>query len=403
MLWVVYTTAYIGRANYAASIVTIIKQGIFTNTQAGLIGTIYFFCYGGWQLVNGMITDKVSPFKIILIGLTGSAVANIFMGLNSNYVVMAVIWGLNGILQAMIWAPVLYIISNIIHSDLRYKACLYIASTFPVGTLIAYFLAMICSNLKWNYVFFMSASIMFIVVFLFFLTYKKVNKLLTYREVSSNEKTKEPSNKINIKLSKLLVISGVSLVIVAVMLHGMLKEGIMTWVPTMISETYQTTPAFSIFITMILPIINLGGAFISTFIFEKLTKRNEVLSSLFIMGFAVLPLSVILFIGEIPLAVSIVMLSLTTVSMSAFNHIYMTLAPLRFKNYNRTATITGIFNSVTYLGCATANFGFGWLSNIFGWRNSVFFWIGIAVIAVFFCMISLKNWKKFTQNLDEEI
>lgn len=391
--WLVYASAYVGRLNFSAALVNIINQDVFTKSQAGLIGTIFFFCYGGGQLINGIVADKLSPFKLIFTGISLSAIANFLMFVSRSYVVMAVIWGFNGIAQSMLWASILFIISNVIHVDMRYKACLYIASSIPTGTLTAYIIAIISSRFQWYTVFGMSAVVLAIAAVIWWIVSSKVIKLLEFTEVSiSDTKNKSFANE---NLGKLIVISGVVIVMFAVMLHGMLKEGIMTWVPTMITETYNVTPTFSIFVSMILPIINLGGAYITTFIFDKVTKKNEIITSVYIMAFTVLPLTVLLFIGKIPLLISVIMLSLITMMMHAFNHVYITLVPLRFKQYNRTATITGIFNSITYAGCAISNYGFGLLSDIFGWRNTVFFWIGVAVIAVIFCVVTIKRWNKF--------
>ena len=388
--WLAYAAAYVGRLNFSASLATIIDQGVFTKSQAGLIGTVFFFCYGGGQLISGIIADKLSPYKLIITGLFLSSVANVLMFTSRNYIVMSVIWGFNGIAQSMLWAPVLFIISNILHTDLRYKACLYIASSNVIGTLAAYVIAMVCSRLRWDIIFIISAAIMSGVAVIWCVVSFKIP--LTY-EITDNKNTiAQP----RVKFNKLLISSGMIILLFPVMMHGMLKEGIMTWVPTMITETYKVTPTFSIFVSTILPVMNLGGAYTATYLFEKITKRHEIITSVYLMSFIIIPLIVLLFVGNIPLLVCIAMLALTTMTMHAFNHVYITLVPMRFRKYNVTATVTGIFNSITYLGCAVSNFGFGWLSDVFGWKNSIFFWIGIAVFAVILCVFTVRQWSKFT-------
>ena len=389
--WLAYAAAYVGRLNFSASLATIIDQGVFTKSQAGLIGTVFFFCYGGGQLISGIIADKLSPYKLIFTGLTLSVFANFLMYTSRNYILMSVIWGFNGIAQSMLWAPVLFIISNILHQDIRYKACLYIASSNVVGTLIAYVIAAICSEFKWNIIFIISSVIMSAVTVIWVIVSSKIP--MTTEITEHQNIITEP----RIKFNKLLILSGVIIMMIPVMIHGMLKEGIMTWVPTMITETYKVTPTFSIFISMILPIINLCGAYIASYLFEKITKRHEIITSVYLMSFIIIPLIVLLFIGNIPLLICIAMLALTTMTMHAFNYVYITLVPMRFRKYNVTATVTGIFNSIAYVGCAVSNFGFGWLSDVFGWKNSIFFWIGIAVFAVIICLFVIKRWSEFLE------
>ena len=390
--WLAYASAYVGRLNFSAALATIIDQGVFTKSQAGFIGTVFFFCYGAGQLFSGIIADRFSPYKLIFTGLTLSAAANFFMFALNNYILITIVWGFNGIAQSLLWASVLFIISNILHEDIRYKACINIASSNVVGTLIAYIIAMICSGFRWNTVFAVSAIIMAAVSLIWLYVSMKIAKA-EYKVIQTESESVEAGSPI--KFRKLLTVSGIIIVMFAVMLHGMLKEGIMTWVPTMITETYQVKPVFSIFVSMILPVINLGGAYFATYLFEKITKRNEIITSVYIMSFIIIPLIVILFIGRIPLLLCIITLAMITMAMHAFNHVYITLAPLRFHRYNSTAKVTGIFNSMAYAGCAVSNFGFGWLSDIFGWKNTVYFWIGIAVIAVVFCLLTIKRWGKF--------
>jgi OPA family glycerol-3-phosphate transporter-like MFS transporter len=219
---------------------------------------------------------------------------------------------------------------------------------------------------------------------------------VTY-EINNNEVIKEDN-----KISKLLVISGLSTVLVAVLIHGMLKDGIMTWVPTMITEKYSVKPSFAIFLTMVLPVINLFGAFIATLIFKRLKNHDEIKASLFFMAGPVIPFIVLIFIGKIPVVLSIALLAVITMSMTAFNHIYLTLVPQRFRGFGKTATITGIINSIVYIGSALSNYGFGMISEKLGWDYTICFWIIIAVIGTASCLMSLRKWREFIVSADKK-
>lgn len=398
--WGAYASAYVGRLNYSTALASIIDEGIFTKAQAGLIGTVFFFCYGGGQLINGFLADKLSPFRMIFCGLTLSAAANLSMFFSRNFIIMAVIWGLNGIAQSMLWTPIMYIISNILHDDVRYKACLYIASTFPCGTLTAYAIAAVCSNFSWRLIFAVPSLVLITMAVIWTIITLNIKSDLVPVEITAPLNA-EGKKTYSANFGNILITSGLLVVLCPIMFHGMLKEGIGTWVPTMITEAYGVTPSFSIFVSMVLPIINLGGAFFSQFIFEKLTKRNEVKSGAVIMAICIIPLAALLFIGKIPLIFSVIMLSMTTMMMHAFNHLYLTLAPLRFGRFGRTATVTGLINAITYLGCAISTYGFGWLSELYGWSNTVFAWIGIAAAAIIVSILMSKKWGAFTKEDDK--
>lgn len=137
--WAAYCASYLGRINYTAALTAIVADGVFSKSHAGFIGTVYFFCYGAGQIFSGILGDRVSPYKMIGAGLAGTVCANIIMPLcSSSYITMSIIWGLNGIVQSMLWTPVLYIIATVLPEEQRSRACLHIASSFPIGSLLSY-------------------------------------------------------------------------------------------------------------------------------------------------------------------------------------------------------------------------------------------------------------------------
>lgn len=52
------------------------------------------------------------------------------------------------------------------------------------------------------------------------------------------------------------------------------KDGVTTWVPTYITETFLTSPAFSILVTTVLPIVNLTGAYLAQYLYQKCKKQE---------------------------------------------------------------------------------------------------------------------------------
>ncbi len=401
--WVIYTAAYLGRLNYSAALASIINEGVFSKSNAGLIGTLFFLCYGIGQLINGIIADRVSPYKMIFSGVLVSSLANLGMILWKNYIYMAVIWGINGIAQSMLWSPILFIITNVLHERMSYRASVIIAASAPVGTLLAYFSAAVCVNYNWQYVFVISSAVLALFAVLWFIGTNDISARLKGSEgevTPEAVKTAADSAQTpeNVGFMRIFILSGLFIFVLPVMAHGMLKEGIVTWIPTMITETYGSSPSFSIFLSMILPVINLSGAFIAMFIYNRIVRKNEITGSLIILSVAVLPLIPLIFIGKINLTAAILMLALVTTLMHAFNMYAITLVPMRFGKYGRTATVTGLLNSITYIGSALSSFVFGVISEKFGWQNTVLLWIGIALCAALLCFLALRRWRGFIKD-----
>ncbi|MEG2583330.1 MAG: MFS transporter [Oscillospiraceae bacterium] len=383
-----------------------IIDNVFTKPQAGLIGTMFFMAYGVGQFINGFLGDKKSPFILIFIGLSVSALANITMAFTQNYILMLIIWGINGYVQSMIWSPILFILSNILHKDQTYNACINISTTVPAGTFCAYLFSLVAINFwGWKSVFIMGFLFLFLVSVLWVVGAKVVKKQLkkesALESVSLDSIKKEPNMlEKNIDKSKslwkLLLIGGIFIIAIPVAIQGMLKDGVMTWVPTMMSEIFHVTPSFSLFLTMFIPVINLTGAYSASFLFRKYI-HDEIKTAILFFGISLLGVIGLMFIKSTNIYFNDCLLSIVTSSMFAINALLITLVPVKFAKYGKASTVSGILNSIAYIGCAISNFGFGFFAENYGWVFTILTWVVLAVLAIVFCVVSLPKWKKFSK------
>ncbi len=399
--FIAYAASYVGRINYSAALPDILSEGLFTKSQAGIIGSAFFIVYGFFQIINGFLGDKISPFKMIMLGTALSAVANVLMTFCTTNVSMAVVWGFNGFALSLLWAAILKILANVINYDMRSKACLNISATLPIGTVLAYVLASLSIKFfSWKYVFYTSSIVLVFSFVFFFVTYALSKKHITYEEIKlpvNNNEISAKAKNVN-KFLPLFLSAGLLLVLPADAIHGAIKEGITTWVPTMITETYSTPVEFSVFISIILPIVNLSGNYIVTPLYNKVFKKDELKTGAFILAFVLLPFTMLIFMKNLPIVLSVILLALGTTAMHTFNYMIITLVPMQFAKYGKTATVTGVMNATAYIGCAAATYGFGIISDSIGWNGTVIVWIVIDVIALLFTTLNIKKWNRFKNN-----
>lgn len=393
--WAAYCASYLGRINYTAALTAIVADGVFSKSHAGFIGTVYFFCYGAGQIFSGILGDRVSPYKMVGTGLVGTVCANILMPLYSgSYIVMSVVWGLNGIVQSMLWTPILYIISNILPEEQRRRACLYIAASFPVGSLLSYVIsAGAIKFASWHFAFFIPAGIIACIFVFWCLAAGKTSKILGRGERKTLPVQKNKGAKVS--LGKLFIVSGAAVICVGILVQGMLKDGVTSWVPTLITEKYDVSASFSLLLSAIMPIINLSGAWIGTKLYEKVFRLNEAATSAFGFAMTLIPLTGIVFVGKYPIAICVILLALFTTIIAAMNHLLMTLIPVHFAKFGRASTVGGIFNCCTYIGSAISTYGFGAVSEKFGWTATVIFWIILGALGVAVCAIPMRRYGRF--------
>ncbi len=392
-----YSASYIGRINFSAALPAIIGDGFFTKTEAGIIGSAFFIVYGAFQIINGFLGDKLSPFKMITAGTFLSAVANVAMTFCTSNIQMAIVWGFNGFALSLLWAAILKILANIINDGMRAKACLNISVTLPIGTILAYLFASFSIKFfNWKFVFYIPAAILFVVCAFFTISSLIVKPHITEREIVAENIPQKKKAKGG--LLPLLLMAGIFIILPADAIHGAIKEGITTWVPTMITEVYSTAPSFSVFLSIILPIFNISGVYIITPIYNKIFKKDELKTGAAILLFALIPLSLLIFMENLPVVVSVALLAIITTSLHSYNYMIITLVPMHFSYCSRTATVTGIMNATAYVGCAAATYGFGVISDKIGWNGSIFVWIGLAVTAFIVTLSASGKWKRFKES-----
>ena len=103
-----FITATIGYALYyvcrlSMNIVRkpIVEEGVFTETQLGIIGSCLFFVYAVGKLSNGFLADRSNVRRFLATGLMFTALINLVLGLTDMFIAFAILWGLNGWFQSM--------------------------------------------------------------------------------------------------------------------------------------------------------------------------------------------------------------------------------------------------------------------------------------------------------------
>lgn len=393
LCFVIYTAAYVGRCNFSAALADMTSSGVLNKEQGGTIATLYYICYAVGQLFSGWLGSRISPFLQLTIGVAGAALCNFGMAMTGDVTAMTLIWGANGLFQSMLWAPILVIISKILPRTMCDRACAGIATSFPIGVLIAYSMSALILRFKDYRSIFLCASILLVVVFaIYMISLRHILPRLEHEEEVALQKGKGSIK----QLFPLLVSAGVFFFVFPVALHGALKDGVSTWVPTMMSEMYALSPAYSAFMTMALPIVNLAGAWIAIRLRARTKSELIAVMLLFLVtGVFVLPLIA----GEtLPSIVSVLLLSVITTLMYAVNYFFITLIPIKFASLGGVSLVTGLLDCFAYVGSALSGYCYGVVSEYMGWNCIVYIWIGIALVGALLCFASVVRWENFKRD-----
>lgn len=424
LCWLVYFTSYIGRLNYSSAMTVMIEDGVLTAARAGAISMAYFFAYAAGQLINGLLGDKVHPGRMIFMGIGASGLLNCFMGLYSGFTFLLIIWCLNGYVQSMIWPPIIRLFSQLLEEKKKVKYCVDIISTQALGTLASYLMsALVIGLFGWKSVFFTAAVLLMAAALIWRKGFSRIEMFVRLHgipakaaegdegegnggegdriegDVGERGKGLRPDKRKS--LVTVIITSGLLSILIPVIVHGILKDGVTAWVPTYLSQTFLAPPSLAILVTTVLPLVNLTGAYAAQYLYKRL-HQNELWTAFVFFGTAFIALLLLWWLGGVSMVFTVALLSIITSSMMAVNTLFINLLPLRFEKYGRVSAVSGIFNSAAYMGTAISTFTIGIMVERFGWKNTIFGWLVITAVATVICLVvghgKLEYMKKETEN-----
>lgn len=385
LCWFGYASAYLCRTNLAIALPGIISSQGWSKTDAGLIGTMFFWAYAVGQLINGFIGDKVKSRPFVFIGLFASAVINLCVGFASSLMVVAALWCVNGFFLSTLWGPIIKTISVWFPPEKRTRIAVIMSMSMVGGYLFTWgILGQVVIKLSWRWAFWIPAA----VVFLYSLVW--LVKMRNSPEEVGLQSLHLPLDSVKadgIKVQKqvsftcMLIDSKLWLVAITCVAEGVIKEGIPLWAPTLLRDTQNLSPEAASLFSLVIPAMSLFGILGAGWLL-KLFRSNEVkVTAVLVSCAAVVSVLLYNFLQAGPY-VTVILLSITLALMYGTDTILLTIIPLSFGKYNRVSTVAGFLDFSSYLGAAAAGVLMGSIIDHLGWRYVVLCWIVLALVGV---------------------
>lgn len=398
LCWLTYFCTYLGRLNFTASLGVIVETGSYTRVQMGLVGSGFFIGYGIFQLVFGILGDKLNPRLLVFFGIGGSGLLNLAMGFADSATTMTVLWTLNGIVQSAVWSPMLRLTVERLLPAQSYRASVNYSTTVPLGTFAAYLLSAGAVALSgWRSPFFVS-GILLCSMSLWWLF--GIGRLEKKAELFI-EKEQRSTITENKKSLPHAILAMLGLVAAAALLNGLLRDGIQTWMPSFLRENYGLSPSVSIVFTLVIPVVNLGGVYIGKWMNDRLFRSEAVTSAAAFFAAAML-LALFGALTHAPLWLCLALFALSTAMMLAVNIMLVTLVPLRLAKSGHVSTLSGVLNSATYAGSTLSGYGVGLLLQTGGWSVTIWAWSAAALVGTGICLVLIRPWRTAAQAADDK-
>ena len=373
LCWLTYTVSYLGKVNYAANITQIEKFYGVTHAQSGLVSTLLFFSYGAFQIINGIFCKKYNSRFVIFLGLFGSGVINLIIGFTTNFTLLTILWLLNGVMLAFLWSSLIKVLTETLSKDYMAKASVAMGTTVAIGTFLIYALSALFTSLNvFKFSFITAGIVMPTVATIWYIFLPKITS-----KIDNNDENEELLNQVNSNpLEKKRIYLTVFTFFIMAIAINLIKDGLITWVPSILKETYHLDDAVSIILTLTLPVFALFGNVLGVTLHKKIPDFVTQVSIMFLLsagliGIVIAGLSLNQFI------LTLICFAVVCLLISSCNSIVTGIFPLYMKGKVNSGLVAGLINGCCYLGSTISSYGLGSVADAHGW--TAVFWLLLGV------------------------
>jgi len=364
-----------------------------TATQVSYILGATKISYAVGQLLNGQLSERFSPRKLLAIGMLGTAVLNVLFGFGTALYFLIFIWACNGYSQSLGWTPCVRVLVNWFPVHRRGKVIGFIGTGYQ-ATAVATFLVSgyAAQTYGWRGALWVPAGIMAVaaVVMLVFLREHPPDRdNIADPDGTFSAATIGPRNdpRHSVTENFLLTISNPALWLLGVSL-GLLnacRYGFLDWGLTHLKEVQETGVGIAALKYAVLPLGAVAGSYVAGWASDRFFgSRRAPVTCLLLVALALLSLTYD-YVARTSMPATIVLLVCIGFCIYGPQALHVGTAPADLARRGTSAAAAGFVNCLGYAGAAGGDYFTGRTLDAYGWERAIFIWaawaLGAAVAA----------------------
>ena len=380
--WLAYLISYLGRSDYSACILEIVNETGVPRATAGMVSSVFALCNAFGQLASGLVMKKISPIKVIAVELFAVCVINFLFPITDSFPVMALLWGINGAMQATLLCGITQIFANTLKEPYLSRGAILMNTIGAAGGLFNYILSFFMIRFfRWQSVFYTVSAMLVVLGIIWSAIMPKLCRSQNNGVYAKKSEVTSDSLPIN----QLLTSHGTIYVIIGIFFVGALRESVSLWIPSYMNEIFGLSSSLSTVVTAAVPCIQICGAFLAGFLGRKTKTLHLPASAAFAVSTVCLLL--IRLCGAASAVGTVLFFVINAVSMTAAITFLLSLFPVRYADTGSIALLVGIINFSVHAGDFAASVGIGWLSEAGGWQYTFATLCAAAALGGVICLL----------------
>ncbi len=398
-----YLFFYNGRQNINL-VMTLMAEELGSSTSAlGVVSSALFWCYAFGQLINGRLGAFFGYKRFMIVGVVASAALNVLISFQHSIPVIAVLWGLNGFFQSMVWSNGLGVVNKWWPKEKRGFATGLTTFFSGMAQVTTYLSVLLCLHLNpewtWRAAFRFPMLPLMLSLVAFIMFFKSSPSEAGYTELEENKDSSDAELEKTIKEKGYfypykLLFSEPKVIIFCFIsaIAGIGRYGLLTWIPTYFTEELGLAIKDGIFSSILLPFGQACAMFVFPIITDKLLKGKR--EPMLIIASLVTFCGMIIFPFLKNQIAASVMLFLLGIFAMVTGVIWTIAGDIGGKALS--STVVGVFDWAVYMGAAVQAMMFGFVKDTFGWM-SIFVIIGVLYIILLILTLLARKMK--TRNI----
>lgn len=378
----VYFAGYMTRQGVTVCLAEMIAAEAFTKQELTACTIGLFIVYGAGQIVSGWLGDRINPVMLMGVGLSVSATINLFVPFVTSGVLLCVLWCINGFCQALLWPPMARIMIRLL-GDRYMRSCAHVFFGSSLATMLLYLLSpVVIKYFNWQTVFYISFTIGIVAAAIWFISMRGVRL--------EAESVPKPVGK---KLAVPKMPASIAVIMLCIVAMGMLRDGITTWLPVYIMDTFELSSSSSIMSSVVLPIFSVVCYELTAWLYGKRFK-NEMLCVAVEFGIAAIALCILPYVFDSSRFAAVLLPAIVVGCMHGTNCMLTAAVPARFGKSGGVAFYSGLLNFASYVGAAISTYGISEISDGIGWHSVTVIWAAVGIAGTLLAIATLPMIKK---------
>jgi OPA family glycerol-3-phosphate transporter-like MFS transporter len=410
-LWITYGSFYLCRVNVGPVRTEIEKELAFGAVEMGIILGSLKLGYAIGELVNGQLTERFGPKRVLIGGMIGSLGANVlfagalvlaaFPGVAALLPPLARALGVfappgssvaplasllailafaNGYCQAAGWPPTVKMMGNWFTAHQRGRMMGVLGTSYQLGSALTIFGAGMLATAfgNWRAAFLVPASIFFVAT---------IHAAIRLRErpEEAPDASSKPSAQLRLTLVQSLraTLGNPRIWVLAFGLFGLdvVRYGFLDWAPGHLQTTQGTGIGAAALKTAVLPLAGAAGALVSGWLTDRFfqSRRAPVVAILLLgVGALTLAYAQVVRFGTAP---TVLCLAAIGFCLYGAQILIVGTAAQDFARVGATAAAAGFIDFMGYVGAFSGDVVTGWLLKTRDFGAAITFWAAAAIVA----------------------